>query len=347
MQRIFFTAFLSISAIGFFVSACQPLAPGPSSTLTAPQVAPTPTDTPVGSNQAACFKTYSDPIAFTPDHSRILVEANTGVQVYNLKKQAEERFLKSPTNLNRPNAALSPNGETLAWALEDNTIQLVRVADEKVLHTLVGHTGPITKLRFSQTGDRLFSAADDGWVRVWNMDGAQVNAFQPGGGEVLGIGVSADGATLATIPPDGPVKLWDTKDFRKSTELGGTGGYDTSDAAFSPDGHFVAADLATGLSVWDAANRTLAWGGVNSMAFAFSPAGNLLAYADIGDNNKIVLVSPDGKQKLNTLESHQSPVSMLIFSPDGSLLASADDMEIRIWRVEDGRLLYIGKSACP
>jgi WD40 repeat protein len=248
--------------------------------------------------------------------------------------------------LDRPNAALSPDGKTLAWALEDNTIQLVRVADEKVLHTLVGHSGPITRLRFSPAGDRLFSAADDGWVRVWNMDGVQVNAFQPGG-EVLGIGLSADGATLATIPSDGPVKLWDTKDFQTSTELGGTGGYNTSDVAFSPDGHFVAADLATGLSVWDAANRTLLWSGVNSMAFAFSPLGNLLAYADVDTNNKIILVSPDGKQKVNALTGHQGTVWKLIFSPDGSLLASADDLEIRIWRVEDGRLLYIGKSACP
>ena len=347
MQRSLFAAFFLISAVGLLVSACQPLTPGPSSTLTAPEVAPTPTGTPVDSNRAVCFKTYSDPIAFTPDHARILVGANTGVQVYNLAKQAEERFLKSPTNLDRPNAALSPDGETLAWVLEDNTIQLVRIADEKVLHTLVGHTAPITKLRFSQTGDRLFSASRDGWVRVWARDGAQVDAFQPGGGEVLGIGVSADGGTLATIPADGPVKLWDTKDFRKSTELGGTGGYDTSDVAFSMDGRFVAADLATGLSVWDATNQRLLWDGVNSMAFAFSPTKNLLAYADIGDNNKIVLVSPDGKQKLNTLEGHQSPVWGLVFSPDGSLLASADDMEIRIWRVEDGKLLFIGKSACP
>ena len=347
MQKIFFAALFSISVVGLFVSACQSLAPGPSNTLPAPEVAPTSTGTPIGANQTACFKTYSDPIAFTPDDSRILVGANTGVQVYDLAKQAEERFLKSPTNLERPNAALSPDGEILAWALEDNTIQLIRVVDKKVLHTLVGHTGPITRLRFSQAGDRLFSAADDGWVRVWNKDGAQVNAFQPGGGEVLGIGVSADGTMLATIPPDGPVKLWDTKDFQKSTELGGTGGYNTSDVAFSVDGHFVAADLATGLSVWDAAKQTLLWGGVNSMALAFSPTKNMLAYADVDKNNTIVLISPDGKQKLNTLAGHQSTVWKLIFSPDGSLLASADDLEIRIWRVEDGRLLYIGKSVCP
>lgn len=305
--------------------------------------------TPVSSNQTVCFETYYlEPVAFMPSNSRIVVKVRTGVQIYNLEKLKEEMYIESPTNLNDgPVVALSTDGETLAWALVDNTIQLIRVYDGKVLHTLIGHTGPITKLRFSQSGDRLFSASHDGWVRVWNSNGKQVNAFQPGGGEVLGIGVSLDGTTLATIPFDGPVKLWDTKNLQAFTELGGTGGYDTSDVAFSMDGRYVAADLATGLSIWNTTQQKLLWGAINSMAFSFSPKENMIAYSDIGEDNNITLISLDGKQKLNKLESHQGPVFELIFSPDGSLLASADGVEIRIWRVEDGKLLYIGKTRCP
>ena len=312
------------------------------------EIKPTKTDLPVDSNQPVCFETYQDPIAFLSDNSRLVVKTNTGVQIYNLEKLKEESFLKSPINLSDgPVVALSADGETLAWALADNTIQLVRVSDGKVLHTLVGHTGPITKLRFSPSGDRLFSAAHDGWVRVWDRNGKPVNAFQPGGGEVFGIGLSADESMLATIPSDGPLRLWDTKNFRALAELGGSGGYDTSDVAFSVDGRYIAADLVAGLSVWDATTQTLLWNGINSMAFAFSPQGDQLAYSDLGADNNIVLISPDGKQKFNQLEAHQGPVFELIFSPDGSLLASADGTEIHIWRVEDSKLLYIGKMACP
>ena len=358
MERLVITLIL-ITVVGLSISSCQAnhgigtksatqtLAPSQVKSTPSLEIKPTKTDIPAGSNETACFETYSAPIAFMPDNSRILVRATMGVQIYNLEKLKEEGFLESPTNLNRPTVALSTDGEILAWALEDNTIQLIRVSDEKVLHTLVGHTGPITKLRFSQSGDRLFSASQDGWVRVWDRNGEPVNAFQPGGGEVLGIGVSSDGTILATIPFDGPVKLWDTKDFQELAELGGTGGYDTSDVAFSMDGHFVAADLTIGLSVWDATNQTLLWDGINSIAFAFSPVGSMLAYSDIGEENNIVLSSPDGKQKLNKLEVPRGPVWELIFSPDGTLLASADDVEIRIWRAEDGKLLYIGKSVCP
>lgn len=307
------------------------------------------TATPIRSNQIVCFETDLDPVAFMPDHPRMILKGSTGVQIYNLEMRKEENFIKSAATLqDGPTVALSPeDGETLAWALIDNTIQLIRIYDGKVLHALIGHTDTITKLRFSPSGDRLFSAAHDGWVRIWNKDGKQVNAFQPGNGEVLGIGVSSDGAILATIPSDGPVTLWDTKDLHKLKELGGTSGYDTSDVAFSMDGRYIAADLASGLSVWDTTQQKRLWDGINSMAFAFSPKENRIAYSDMADGNNIMLRSLDGKQQLNKLESHQGPVFALIFSPDGSLLASADGVEIHIWQVEDGKLLYIGKAVCP
>jgi WD40 repeat protein len=202
-----------------------------------------------------------------PDNLRILVRAGSGVQIFNLQTMQEDGFLEAPTNLNGPVVALSPDGETLAWGLEDNTIQLIRISDQELLHTLTGHTGPITKLRFSPEGDTLFSASQDSWVMVWDRNEKQVKAFQPGGAEVVGLGIS-------------------------------------------PDERY-------------------------------------LAYSDINANNAVFLTSPDRAQKMGTLEGHPMPVFELIFSPDGGLLASADDTGIRIWQVEDGKLLFVGKSACP
>lgn len=311
------------------------------------EIQSTPIDIPNNPNHPICFETYLAPIAFMPDNEEILLRAETGVQIFNLEKMEGELFLESPTNLNRPAVALSPDGETLAWALEDNYIQLIQLSNQGVIYTTNVHSGPITKLRFSPDGLNLFSASHDGWVKDLNSNGKLVNEFQPGGGEILGIGISADRTTFATIPFDGPVRLWDTINFQMVSELGGTGGYDTSDVAFSSDGQFVAADLATSLAVWDNAEQTLLWDGVNSMAFAFSPDGNILAYSDISENNDLILSSPDGMQKLKTLSGHQGPVWDLIFSPDGQLLASTDGIELRIWRVENGELLYIGKSVCP
>ena len=162
------------------------------------------------------------------------------------------------------------------------------------------------------------------------------------------MGLSWDGSKLATIPSDGPLVLWDLAGNAKIAEFEGSGGYDTSDAHFSPDGQYLAADLVTGIFLWRTSDASLIWNEVkNSMAVAFSPDGRYLAYSNVDDGNKIFLASPDAARVIRTIGGMQGPVWELFFSPDGALLAATDGIEIPIWRVEDGTLLYIGKAACP
>jgi WD40 repeat protein len=323
-----------------------------------PLVTSTPLDTSIGNDKLTpepqCFVTGFSPIAFMPDGDRILFKTENGVQIFN-PQTMEEEFLHAPKGVNMTAVALSPDGKTLAWALEDLSIQLIRISDKKLLHTLTGHTDIIGKLSFSPNGDRLFSASHDTWVRVWDMEGTLIHAFQPPGAldfpnEVVGIGIYPDGTMFATIPFDGPVKLWELIDYKLVRDLGGTGGYDTSDISFSPDGQLVASDTATGLFLWKTSDGTELLGGnpgINSMAAAFSPDGRFLAYSEIGEKFDVVLSSPDGAKRIRTLEGHPTPVGILFFSPDSSLLLSSDWVETRIWQVEDGQLMYIGRSSRP
>jgi WD40 repeat protein len=55
----------------------------------------------------------------------------------------------------------------------------------------------------------------------------------------------------------------------------------------------------------------------------------------------------EADETLVSLSGHPSMVGELLFSPDGTLLASTDWVDLRIWRVEDATLLYVGKTACP
>ncbi len=283
------------------------------------------------------------PISFTPDSEMLAIRTGSGVQIFNLKTMEEATFIEAPKQI--VSAALSPDGRTLAWSLEDHSIQLIQVSDGKLLNTLKGHTDIVFKLRFSSNGDRLFSGSHDGSVRIWDKRGNLLQVLETSD-QVLGLGISSDGTRLATIPFDGPVELWDLISYQKISALGGTGGFDTSDAVFSPDGKYLAADLATGLFLWRLSDGKSLWDDLkNSLAVAFSPDGRFLAYSNV-DNNQIVLSSPDGAQILRTLEGMQGTVWELFFSPDSSLLAATDGREIRIWQAEDGSLLYIGKTSC-
>jgi hypothetical protein len=285
------------------------------------------------------------PFAFTPEAAGLMVRTSSGVQMFDLKAGAQDAFIHASQNV--ITAALSPDGQILAWSLQDGTIQLIRLSDKKILADLSGHPDPVYDLQFSPAQDRLFSASHDGLVRIWDLDGEQLASIDASG-EVLGFGLSGDGSMLVTIPSDGPLLLWDLAGYTKIGEFGGSGGYDTSDAHFSPDGQYLAADLVSGIFLWRVSDASLVWHEVkNSMAVAFSPDGRYLAYSDVDDDNKVFLASPDAARVFLTIDRMQGPIWELFFSPDSSLLVATDGIEIRIWRVEDGTLLYIGKAACP
>ena len=313
-----------------------------SATFTPPLL---PTESPT--TGVPCFVTYVDPFAFLPNSTTLLVRAIEGVHVFNLQTMQEESFIEAPSNLNGPVVALSPDGKRIAWSLEDGTIQIVRLSDQVVMTSIKsGQTSPI-KLEFHPDGKLVYSASHDGWLKVWDLNGNLVNSFMPGGLDFMNFGLSADGAMLATIPSDGEITLWNADNFKIITGLTSSGGYDTSDVVFSPEGKYIAADLINGLYLWKMPDRTELMGAgsaINSMAVAYSPDGEILAYSNL---NQIVLSSPDGTQTIRTMDGHQAPIFELVFSPDSSVLVSADGMEIRVWRVEDGELLAIGKSTCP
>ena len=96
---------------------------------------PTLSQTPVPgrSDQAPICFTPADlhVFAFMPGSNSILVRGMGVVQIYNLGSLKEARLLTASKNI--VTAALSPDGGILAWSLDDNTIQLVRISDQKVL----------------------------------------------------------------------------------------------------------------------------------------------------------------------------------------------------------------------
>jgi WD40 repeat protein len=116
-------------------------------------------------NIPICFtpKEFS-PFAFSADNTKLLIRLNQGVQIINLQTGNETNLLNAPMAVFA--AALSPDGETLAWSLEDSTIQLVQVSQGTVRYSLNGHPDPVLHLLFSPPGDNLFSASHDGFVRI-------------------------------------------------------------------------------------------------------------------------------------------------------------------------------------
>jgi WD40 repeat protein len=298
---------------------------------------------------------------FFPDGERLLGYREFLLEVYNLKSNTIESQIQLPARVVK--AAVSPDGQTIAVGLEDFSILLIDAIDLNILHTLTAHHGNISGLAFSPDGDQLLSASEDTWVRTWTLDGDEVDAFQPSGAddlpsEVMGIGIMSDWTRLATIPYDGQMNLWSWPDHTLLASFEGViqGAYSGSQAAFSPDGQYLAQHLGAGggyLSLWQIDTGKLLLRGENiTTGVDFSPDGRYLAYGEMlpTGGGHIILRTTDGSQLLFELRGPDGSMpANPVFSPDGTMIVAGDWVlgNLLAWSTADGQPLSLGEVNCP
>ncbi len=185
-------------------------------------------------------------------------------------------------------------------------------ASDRSLHTLTGHTAPVTSVAFSPGGARLASASADGSVRIWRVKGAGMSlpalehVLRPGASAVTDAEFSPDGGLLATACPDGTVGLWDT---------------------------------ATWAQVGAPASQAAPVG-----ALAFSPDGTRLVTGS--DDGEVRFVRTADGATLRVLHGHTSRVLAVAFAPDGGRVASvAEGRELRLWSADSGEPIAVRTEA--
>jgi len=63
--------------------------------------------------------------------------------------------------------AWSPNGQRIASASSDNTVQVWNAADGGHVYTYKGHTDAVDAVAWSPNGQRIASGSNDNTVQVW------------------------------------------------------------------------------------------------------------------------------------------------------------------------------------
>jgi len=217
----------------------------------------------------------------------------------------------------------------------------VSVQTQPAAAVLSGHRDWITALGRSRDGKRIISGDDSGLVIVYDLaERREISRWQcPGIAWIVAAALSSDGQTALISQyrrhggefnnypaavrlhnvADGSVKL----DILQTLYPNEKNPKYTYQFQYSP---FVGAGL---------------------IATAFSPDGKLLALGQGGEQSdaKIHFLEADTGKVVRSVPSHQSGVTDLTFSSDGTLLFSVGrDTQVRITKVDDGKeIAKLGK----
>ena len=169
------------------------------------------------------------------------------------------------------------------------------------------------------------------------------------------VAVHPSGAVLASGSEDRTVKLWDVETGVRLAVLAGHGAR-VSSVTFNADGSTLATASDDGtVRLWTSLGRlrrTLDLGGDPVLDVAFSPNGDLIASAL--SSGIIALHDVKSGDRVGILTGHTSGVRAVVFSPDGTLLASGawwlrheapDHTSIRLWDIASSAEVVIVLSA--
>jgi WD40 repeat protein len=267
----------------------------------------------------------------------------------------ELRLLSGPTS-GFAGMQVSADGTRIALGSDGGAVRVLETATGRTVTTRTGYPSFWLAPR-----GQLVTGKDQGTVQLWDpATGRELRAFKGHKQLVTQVAFTPDGTRLATAGDDGTVKVWDTARGRELCTLQGIPGRGL--LKFSSGGFRLAGawsdersatvkvwEIATGRELYNQNWRNLVPGLTGRCPLpVFSPDGNrLVVYSfksltlwDVTTGKELRTVTAEEARKHQTLPFPHGHLNKVIFSPDGSRLATAVlGGNVEFWDVATGRQL--------
>ena len=231
---------------------------------------------------AQLLQELASSFSWLPQSNALALAVDQGIMVYDVKPSTVTAHIES---INPTLLSASPAANILAWAGEDQTIQVWHAGENRQILEIQNQAGPLTGLALAQQSQTLAFATFDNQVQVWDaLNGQKLGSWE------LPFWLSN-----LSFSPDGKI-------------LAG---------ADLPRFRVYLLDAATGQEV-----RRMTWTDHASPALygvVFSPNWRYLAWTA---RASVQVSDVSSGEPLYTLE-HEDFVTATAWSPDASLLATA------------------------
>ncbi|KAF6825135.1 vegetative incompatibility protein HET-E-1 [Colletotrichum musicola] len=275
-------------------------------------------------------------LTFSPDGNTIASASNEIIKLWDAMTGQCLRSIRFH-GVYSPLVIFSPDKATIASVSEKNSIQLWNVETGQLLRELEGHLGEVDAIDYSEDGLQLVSASRDRSMRLWNAKTGQcVSSFSG----------HRTGVKCAVFSPNGQIiasasrgigcmlQVWSVTKGHCLETMQTNSQSEAKSMVFLQDGNtLVVAYEDGGVQVWEISSaRCLRVFHQNFYCAVHACPEKRLIASDGRADNLIKLWDIDTGREVGTIDDTPGDVVMLMFSPDGTRLATAShDCNIRLW----------------